>query len=217
MNCERTFIIGDVHGCLDMLHRLMDKIDWCPDRDGLIFLGDYIDRGDNSKGVVDYILALRKCSANVQCLMGNHEAMLLAFLAGQNQDVFIMNGGTQTLQSYQADQEIGSNHLIPSAHLDFYRNLKPYLELNDYLVAHAGFRPGVDIRDQSLDDLLWIRDSFIYCPCHLNKRVIFGHTPFYEPLVMKDKIGLDTGAVYGNKLTCLELPEFHFHSVAAGM
>lgn len=75
MNSEKTFVIGDIHGCLVMLNRLMDKIAWRPDKDRLIFLGDYIDRGENPKGVVDYILALKRCSSKVECLMGNHESM----------------------------------------------------------------------------------------------------------------------------------------------
>ena len=80
MDSERIIIIGDIHGCLDMVKRLIDKIDWRPDKDRLIFLGDYIDRGENSKGVVDFILALTRCSPGVECLIGNHEALFLDYL-----------------------------------------------------------------------------------------------------------------------------------------
>ena len=215
MNHERTFIIGDIHGCLDLLKRLMDKIDWRPKKDQLIFLGDYIDRGENSKGVVDYILALKRASSNVKCLLGNHEAIFINYLAGQDQEIFFMNGGMPTLRSYQANRSGGSEGLFPQEHVDFMQTLSLYIELEDYYVVHAGFRPDVDIKDQTLEDILWIRDAFIYNPCHIGKKVIFGHTPFYEPLILKDKIGLDTGAVYGNKLTCLELPEMRFHFVKA--
>ena len=82
-------------------------------------------------------------------------------------------------------------------------------------MVHAGFRPGVPLDDQTIEDLTWIRDPFLRSEYDFGKRVIFGHTPFPEPLLMGNKIGLDTGAVYGNKLTCLELPAFKFHYVVA--
>jgi len=82
-------------------------------------------------------------------------------------------------------------------------------------VVHAGFKPRLDIAKQTEDELLWIRKSFVSSKYDFGKRVLFGHTPFKEPLIMKNKIGLGTGAVYGNKLTCLELPELKFHSVEA--
>ncbi len=209
MESERAFIIGDIHGCLGMLNRLMDMIDWRPDRDRLIFLGDYIDRGTDSKGVVDFVLVLLNKSPFVQCLQGNHESGFLDFLSGGNIKTFLINGGETTLKSYQRDGEI----LIPPDHISFYQSLRPWIELEDYYIVHAGFRPGVEIDDQSLEDLIWIREPFIYSDYDFGKRVIFGHTPFYEPLVTHNKIGLDTGAVYGNRLTCLELPQMKFHSV----
>jgi serine/threonine protein phosphatase 1 len=209
MESERAFIIGDIHGCLGMLNRLMDTIDWRPDRDRLIFLGDYIDRGTDSKGVVDFVLVLLKKSPFVQCLRGNHESGFLDFLSGGDIKTFLINGGETTLKSYQRDGEI----LIPPDHISFYQSLRPWIELEDYYIVHAGFRPGVKINDQSLEDLIWIRDPFIYSDYDFGKKVIFGHTPFYEPFVTHNKIGLDTGAVYGNRLTCLELPQMKFHSV----
>lgn len=209
----RTLIIGDIHGCLDMLKRLMDKLSWQPDSERLIFLGDYIDRGDDSKGVVDYILSLKNGSSRVDCLIGNHESAFLDYLSGKDRRVFLMNGGVTTLQSYQAHRPEEGNDLVPQSHLNFYASLQRYIELKDYYVVHAGFKPGVLIEEQTLEDMIWIRDSFIYSDYNFGKKVIFGHTPFYEPLVMENKIGLDTGAVYGNRLTCLELPERRFHYV----
>ncbi|MDY6974340.1 MAG: hypothetical protein SV775_18800 [Thermodesulfobacteriota bacterium] len=103
--------------------------------------------------------------------------------------------------------------LVPQDHMSFYRSLNPYIELQDYYLVHAGFRPGVPANKQSQEDMIWIRESFIDSDYDFGKKVIFGHTPFYEPLIMANKIGLDTGAVYGNRLTCLELPAFRFHSV----
>jgi serine/threonine protein phosphatase 1 len=209
MESERVFIIGDIHGCLEMLNRLMDMIDWRPDRDRLIFLGDYIDRGTDSKGVVDFVQVLLAQSPLVQCLLGNHESGFLDFLSGGDIKTFFINGGETTLKSYQKDGEIQ----IPPDHISFFQSLHPWIELNDYYLVHAGFRPGVEVNDQSLEDLIWIRDPFIYSDYDFGKKVIFGHTPFYEPLVTHNKIGLDTGAVYGNRLTCLELPQMKFHFV----
>ena len=213
MGKEKIFIVGDIHGCLDMFNRLMDQIDWEPDKDRLIFLGDYIDRGKDPKGVVDYIIALTKCSARVECLIGNHETNFLEYLSGDDRGLFLMNGGWRTVESYQGNKLKDVNSLVPPDHMAFYGSLKTYIELEDYYIVHAGFRPHVALKEQTLEDMVWIREPFIYSDFSFGKRVIFGHTPFSEPLVMENKIGLDTGAVYGNRLTCLELPEIRFHSV----
>jgi serine/threonine protein phosphatase 1 len=214
MKDERIFIVGDIHGCLGMLKRLMDKIDWRPDKDRLIFLGDYIDRGEDSRGVIDFILQISSRSKGVECVLGNHETIFLDFLSGQDMKTFLANGGAPTLESYRR-RGWDEGALIPSEHLTFLKSLRPWIELEDYYVVHAGLRPGIEIKGQELEDLVWIRDPFIYSDHDFGKRVIFGHTPFSEPLVMANKIGLDTGAVYGNRLTCLELPSFTFHFVEA--
>ncbi|MEW6664364.1 MAG: metallophosphoesterase [Thermodesulfobacteriota bacterium] len=214
MEDGRIFIIGDIHGCLGMLERLMGRIDWRPDKDRLIFLGDYIDRGEDSRGVIDFILKMTRISQGVECILGNHEASFLDFLSGQDMRTFLANGGAPTLQSYRSiGWEKGS--VIPQEHLAFLKSLRPWVELEDYYVVHAGLRPGVALEVQDPEDLVWIRDPFIYSEHDFGKRVIFGHTPFSEPLIMANKIGLDTGAVYGNRLTCLELPSFTFHFVEA--
>lgn len=215
MEIERLFIFGDIHGCLDPLKRMMDKIDWRPEEDGLIFLGDYIDRGADSKGVVDYIIEISNSSPFVQCLLGNHENILLDFLSSGDPRLLLLNGGITTLESYQEDKEKDEEALIPPDHVAFFENLLLYIELDDYYVVHAGFRPGVEIEKQATEDLLWIREPFIFSDQDFGKKVIFGHTPLSEPLVMDNKIGLDTGAVYGNKLTCLEIPRMKFYSVEA--
>lgn len=142
MNSGRVFVIGDIHGCLEMLQRLMDKIPWRPDKDRVIFLGDYIDRGENPKAVVDYVVALTRCSPHVDCLIGNHEAMFLDYLSGREEELFLRNGGQSTLNSYEADKSGQGDSMVPENHMAFYRSLKPYIELQDYYVAHAGFRPG---------------------------------------------------------------------------
>lgn len=212
---ERVFIIGDVHGCLVMLQSMLEKINWRPERDRLVFIGDYIDRGGDSKGVIDLIIDLCRSTGRVHCLMGNHEGIFLDYLNGGDISPFLLNGGESTLNSYRKGRVLDSETQIPEDHICFLKSLDHYIELKDYYVVHAGFRPGVRIEDQILQDLIWIRDPFIFSDYDFGKRVIFGHTPFSEPLVMDNKIGLDTGAVYGNKLTCLELPSLKFHFVEA--
>ena len=215
MESERIFIVGDIHGCLEPLKRLMDKIGWHPDTDRLIFLGDYLDRGEDSKGVVDFILELIKLSPFVECLIGNHENIFLNFLTRGDLHTFLANGGRTTLESYRIDEEGHNEPFIPPDHMEFFQNLLPWIELENYYVVHAGFRPEVKVEKQSFDDLIWIREPFIYSEYNFGKKVIFGHTPFSQPLVTDNKIGLDTGVVFGNRLTCLEIPLMKFHSVEA--
>ena len=213
MSEEKIFVIGDIHGCLGMLKDLINKIEWDPANDRLIFIGDYIDRGKNSKGVVDFILKLKKDSTLIQCLIGNHEQMFLDYLSGVDSQSSLLNGGLPTLRSYEEMRRSQDDPLIPPSHLDFFSSLLTMIELEHYYIVHAGFHPNIGIEDQSLNDMIWIREEFIYSDYDFGKVVIFGHTPFNSPLVMKNKIGIDTGAVFGNYLTCLELPEKKFHSV----
>jgi len=214
-NEQKIFIVGDVHGCLKLLLKMMDKIDWRPDTDRLIFLGDFVDRGEDSRGVIEFVLELSSRSPMVECILGNHESILLDFISGRDPATFFLNGGTATLNSYRLCQPQFGDLLIPSEHVRFMKSLRKWIELDRYYIVHAGFRPGVEIENQSMEDLLWIRDHFIFSDYDFGKKVIFGHTPFSQPLIMANKIGLDTGAVYGNKLTCLELPSFKFHFVEA--
>ena len=213
MSKEKIFVIGDIHGCLSMLKELIKKIEWNPTNDRLIFLGDYIDRGDNSKGVIDFILQLKGNSHSIQCLIGNHEQMFLDYLSGVDRQSSLLNGGLSTLKSYEEERKSRNEPLIPSSHLNFFSTLLPMVELEQYYIVHAGFRPYIKIKDQSLKDMVWIREEFIYSDYNFGKVVIFGHTPLNSPLIMKNKIGIDTGAVFGNYLTCLELPKRTFHSV----
>lgn len=213
MSAEKIFVVGDVHGCLGMLKNLIDKIKWDPSKDRLIFIGDYIDRGEDPRGVIDFVLKLKEDSALVQCLIGNHEQMLLDYLSGNDPETYILNGGGTTLMSYDRVRRSEEEPLIPSSHLDFISSLMPMIELDHYYIVHAGFRPNVNIEDQDLFDMIWIRDEFLSSDYDFGKVVIFGHTPFHNPIIMKNKMGIDTGAVFGNRLTCLELPEIKFHSV----
>lgn len=190
------YAIGDIHGCLVPLRRLMEKIR-LSEADELVFIGDYIDRGPDSKGVIDYLLTLR---GRYTFLMGNHERMFLDFLQGKDRFLFLYNGGTETLESY------GGVGKIPASHLDFLNCLLLYYETDEHLFVHGGIRPGIPIQEQDSKDLLWIREEFYAYPGRYPKTVVFGHTPMREVLMESDRIGIDTACVYGNKLTCLILP-----------
>ncbi|MDY6903879.1 MAG: metallophosphoesterase family protein [Thermodesulfobacteriota bacterium] len=204
----KIFAVGDIHGCFDKLKHLMDRVPINYDEDTLVFLGDYIDRGNDSYKVVDYLIDLKKKHNDIVFLKGNHETMLFRYLSGEDEATFLYNGGEQTLKNYFNEN---GRIVIPPAHIDFYRSLQPYYETDDYIFVHAGMRANIPIHKQSESDLLWIRRPFIDSDYDFGKRVIFGHTPFPQALIHDNKIGIDTGAVYGYKLTCIELPAMVFH------
>lgn len=208
----KIYAIGDVHGMLFKLERLLDRIPFRRDRDRLVFVGDYVDRGPDSRGVIDRVLQLLAQGIQVVCLRGNHELMMENYLQDQDVEYFLVNGGAATVHSYSVGNA-GGHCRIPEAHKNFLHGLKKFYETDDYLFVHAGFRPGVALFDQSDDDVYWIRNEFIRSDYDFGKKVIFGHTPFMKPFVDRRKIGIDTGAVYGNKLTCVCLPDEVFYSV----
>jgi serine/threonine protein phosphatase 1 len=197
---ERLLAVGDIHGCLDHLERLMARVEPTPE-DRIVFLGDYIDRGPDGKGVVEFLIDLGRRFPNCVFLKGNHEAMFLDFLAGRNQWLYLYNGGASTLESYREERGVR----IPGAHLDFLANLPLYYETDDFIFVHAGLRPGKQLEKQQEKDLLWIREEFINSSFDWGKTVVFGHTPRQEPLLDKNRICLDTGAVFGNALTCCDV------------
>lgn len=210
---SNTYVIGDIHGCLGRAERLLKLLDPHPERDRMVFLGDYVDRGPDPKGVVDFLIEVKGSHPNTEFLRGNHEEMFLGYLAGDDRFLFLMNGGHSTLVSYGLDAAgLSRFSHLPEEHREFYRSLKPYLELGDYILVHAGLRPGVPLEKQDPKDLFWIRHDFIFSEDDFGKTVVFGHTPLDQPLVMHNKIGIDTGAVYGGRLTCLVLPEEEFVS-----
>jgi serine/threonine protein phosphatase 1 len=207
---QTVFAIGDIHGCYDKLLNLLERlpIDWSADQ--LVFMGDYIDRGPKSFEVVDYLIVLKAQHPDIVFLKGNHEQMLEDYLSGKDRITYLYNGGQQTLESYMRHADTGAKHPIPDRHLRFFESLAMFFETEDYIFVHAGLREDLPLHQQGPEDLLWIREQFIYTTRSFGKRVVFGHTPFDEPLVEPNKIGIDTGAVYGNKLTCLQLPEEKF-------
>jgi len=213
---NKIFAIGDIHGCFDKLQRLILEIKADPVNDTLVFIGDYIDRADGGRDVVDYILKLKKTFQNVICLRGNHESMLLRFLDGVEDDIYLANGGFATLKAYgisRSDAPKVRKKKIPPDHLKFFKTLLPYYETDQFIFVHAGLIPGRELNEQSLYDMQWIRQTFIDSDDDFGKQVVFGHTHFSEPLVEDNKIGIDTGAVYGGRLTCVELPALKFYQV----
>jgi len=177
------------------------------------FLGDYIDRGPQSYEVVDYLITLKDTFNNLVFLKGNHEIMLLDYLKDVSRMMYLINGGRETLDSYYNNLEKTNPIVVPKEHLDFFNSLVLSHQTEDYIFVHAGLRPGIAVDDQVADDVLWIRDAFIQTDEDFGKRVIFGHTWFQQPFISPNKIGIDTGAVYGNCLTCVRLPDIAFFSV----
>lgn len=187
MGNGRTIAITDIHGEIAKLDSLLEKLCITPS-DTIIFLGDYIDRGADSKGVVDRIISLGTI-CNCIYLKGSHE---YAFLKAREGDeyykyLFWNYGGVQTAASY------GGFENIYKVHGEFFENLKPYYETEKYFFIHAGLRPGVPLNEQAEEDFYYIRGEFIYQKTDMDKKIIFGHTEFDKPLVQADKICIDTG------------------------
>lgn len=208
----KIFAVGDIHGSFDRLQELLQKIPVDFASDTLVFIGDYIDRGPGSVEVVEYLLDLKKKVPGVIFLKGNHEDMLEKYLDGTDRFTYLLNGGQTTLDSYLSKTDRSGSFPIPTDHMAFFKSLRLYYETEAYIFVHAGLRPKVPLASQETEDLLWIRDKFIYSKYNFGKPVVFGHTPLEKPLVEPNKIGIDTGAVYGNALTCVQLPDLLFFS-----
>lgn len=209
-----TCVIGDIHGCSSALSELLALVE--ERATSFVFLGDYIDRGPDSKGVIDLLLEFRTRHPRTITLMGNHEMMLLEYLHGRDEDFFLHAGGRETLASYGISPDTGPESVakqLPATHLKFFKELPLLWEDQHGLYVHAGLEPGVDLNRQAAACCLWIRDEFIRSMHWFGKPVLFGHTVFKKPLVQRNKIGIDTGAVYGGQLTALLLPEKNFISV----
>lgn len=216
---QRVYAVGDIHGRLDLLDDLLSRID----RDDaeralaattLIFLGDLVDRGPHSSGVVDRLMRLRESRSDVHFLMGNHEEVFLLAAAGdvQAMRLFVRIGGMETILSYGVSEEeyrttdfdelteLFAKRVSPE-HVQFISSFEDYLEIGDYLFVHAGIRPGVSLKDQSPSDLRWIRDSFLSHQGDHGKRVVHGHSIREEVEPRPNRIGIDTGAYASNRLS----------------
>jgi serine/threonine protein phosphatase 1 len=228
------YAIGDIHGRSDLLKGLIGRVledmgasaragDPPCDKPVVVFLGDYIDRGADSRGVVDAILALRgDPSLEVRCLKGNHEQALLEFLEDTAiGPSWMIHGGRQTLASYGvATHGIGPGaasaegwakvrdalaNALAGDQLAFYRSLELSATYGDYLFVHAGVRPGVPLDRQSAQDMMWIRHDFIEGSTRLDKLVVHGHTPGEAPYVDFRRICVDTGAYATGILSAVRL------------
>ncbi|PNU21352.1 serine/threonine protein phosphatase [Geothermobacter hydrogeniphilus] len=197
----RLLAVGDIHGCDLLLRELLAQVK-PTEKDQLVFLGDYIDRGSGSRRVIEQLLALRRTFPQTVFLKGNHEQMLLAYLAGNDEALdFLANGGGRTLENYRTAGRLS----IPEEHLDFFTALRNRYETEDFIFVHAGLRPGIPSDRQSEADLLWIRSDFLDSDYDWGKTVVFGHTPQPSPIMTATRIGLDTGAVYGRQLSCCDV------------
>ena len=220
----RVYAIGDVHGRLEPLARLVAMIRRDASRPAagrrvLIFLGDYVDRGLQSRQVIDFLMAGPAPGFETVFLKGNHEAWLLAFLedaAVARQ--WLAAGGQATLLSYGVAMPSGPRDAdclerlrqtfaatLPEAHKAFLEGLSPRHVEGDYAFAHAGIRPGTSLGEQREEDLLWVRHEFIDDRRDHGVIVVHGHTFTAEPDVRANRIGIDTGAYATGRLTCLVL------------
>lgn len=218
---ELIYAIGDIHGRIDLLDDLIPQIigdfEAIPEapKPKIVFLGDYIDRGPDSRSVIDRILDLSTVF-QVTALKGNHEDALLRFLDqpdfGPN---WVEHGGSETLAAYgvraPADPEAWPSvreQLIakmPPQHVAFFVGLSAYLTIGDYLFVHAGVRPHVALTDQTAHDMMWIRKPFLEAHKPFEKVVVHGHTPAETPFSGPWRIGVDTGAYASGVLTAVRL------------
>lgn len=207
----RTIVIGDVHGCYEelkeLIHTLEAECEYNKDTDKLIFLGDYIDRGKNSRLVIEFVRNLQKENKNVIALMGNHEDMLLNYVDNGDSD-WLWNGYMPTMDSYKGFKEQFDNDI------EWIRSLPLYHEDKHCIYVHAGIDVSKPMKKQTRETLLWIREPFIYGTKKYNKQVIFGHTPTsyinddWMPVrTHNNNIAIDTGCVYGGALTALILED----------
>ena len=221
----KTFVFTDIHGEFDTFLDLYQKIKIDESKDKLIFLGDYIDRGNKSFELIEFLISLKSVYEDrIIFLKGNHEDMMLKYLYHLNilnnyrefhhdHNIWFSNGGFQTIKSYNKNGFDLSKNEMPETHRKFYDDLDLYHETEDFIFVHAGLNKNFDLIDQDENDLMWIRNKFISDSFDFGKTIVFGHTVRKDFTVYKDdfKIGIDTGLVYGGKLTCLELPKLNFH------
>jgi serine/threonine protein phosphatase 1 len=218
---QRIYAIGDIHGRCDLLNKLLaqieaDDLDREQSDTKLIFLGDLVDRGSDSKGVIERLMALRDASPNVRFLMGNHEELLILAYEGDRRATGLFNrvGGRETLLSYgmstQAYDEADLDQLsgliadhIPTSHIDFLRSFEDWILAGDYLFVHAGIRPGYSIEEQEPSDVRWIRREFTENNDDHGVMVIHGHSIVEEIDVQANRIGIDTGAYATGRLTAI--------------
>lgn len=221
-NYRRAYVIGDIHGRRDLLDRMVSEIERDVADQNIaecvtVTLGDYVDRGPHSRGVLDR-LSGNPFPTRYIALRGNHEELFETFLTDPKigpgwREV----GGLETLHSYGVpvrDLMLGKNYeqastaliaALPSSHREFLSSLQLSAEFGQFFLCHAGIRPGVRFEEQRTEDLLWIRNEFLNSAMDFGKRVIHGHTPVEQPEVLPNRINIDTGAFITGRLTCVVL------------
>jgi serine/threonine protein phosphatase 1 len=227
--------VGDIHGraeLLDALHsRIAEDLQARPAPGPVcVYLGDYVDRGGDSKGVLDRILAApERLGMPVVALRGNHEEILARFLddpaVGED---WLQWGGLETLHSYGVevdrllktrDYKWASAELaerLPEAHRALLSRLQLQYREGSYFFCHAGVRPGVALEAQRAEDLLWIREPFLSSGADLGAVVVHGHTPVMEPEIRANRINADTGAYLTGRLTCIVIDDGEIRQLATG-
>lgn len=221
---QRVYAIGDIHGRNDLLQSLLKQIDADDAERGvadtlIIFLGDLMDRGEDSAGVIETAMALRDSGRKVRFLMGNHEEVFVRACRKNDSKTtrfFLRIGGEETVLSYpitraeyitldmaQLSERLAT--LVPEEHLEFIESFEDQIVIGDYAFVHAGIRPGVPLSEQKPTDLRWIREEFVDQRGDLEKVVVYGHTIYDEVEERGSRIGIDTGAYASDKLTALAL------------
>jgi len=217
------FAVGDIHGRADLLAQMFTLLEERAERERrawgepiVVFLGDYVDRGPNSRAVIDLMLEGRPTGYRRHCLKGNHEqAMLLFMEAPLENRAWVLQGGAETLVSYgvQPPPPVGTKdedwtsvaaalkESVPQTHLDFLNGLERYVAYGDYAFVHAGVDAARTLEDQTDDDLYWSRDRFLASKRRFSHRVVHGHTPVDRPYIDQRRIAVDTGAYASGTLT----------------
>jgi serine/threonine protein phosphatase 1 len=230
---KRTLVISDIHGEIELFERLLANVNYNSSQDQLILLGDYVDRGPNSKKVLEKVIELKSDGALV--LKGNHEDMMIKALTTDEErswkNWINRNGGRKTLESYGFNE---SEFVVPEEeefikpmlhdeildrHLNFIQKLDHFIELEEYILVHAGVHPNQPLEETDPYTFMWIREEF-YSAYSGQKTIVFGHTPAmhlhgkHSIFFGKNRIiGIDGGAVFGGQLNCLELPSKEVHCV----
>lgn len=216
----RVYAIGDIHGRADLLDQLHDKIEAdlgsAPEKTVIVYLGDYVDRGADSHGVIERLTRSRFSNVETVALLGNHEDMLLQFMdAPYGASLWLSNGGDATLSSYKVKVPASFDELLftqrallgamPRHHKQFLSSLPEQVQYGDYLFVHAGIKPGLPLDRQSREQMIWIRDVFLNSETDHGLIVVHGHTIVHEVEWRPNRIGVDTGAYTTGRLTALVL------------
>lgn len=215
----KLIAVGDIHGQADALRRLLDDLPYRPGTDRLIFLGDYINRGPDTRGVLEVLTDIAREDPGAIFCLGNHEETLLRYAdGGEPEDLRLLRGlGIETTLACYGDPPAASLlglSFLPEAHQEFLRSLVPYARIGETLFVHAGLPGGMPPEECPTDCLLSVRGAFLTGPVPHGMTVVFGHTTARTPLFAPGKIGLDTGAAWGRALTACILPDLELRHVS---